>query len=594
MPATRPWAYRVENIPAGTTQETLLEHFAPEDRPHIHVRSLASSTSHYARGQSSTEETSKHGKLTATISFTKEGASEHGPKLRLSRSLIHRLTVDRNFYGFTPLNQPFKPDVDIIAVTGLAGHAYGSWATRDDYMWLRDDLPVDIESARILLYGYPSELLNSKMKRYVMDHATDFLQRLRAMRASNKATGRPIILIGHSLGCLVIKQALIDDAEMESKANRLPIACIVFLGAPHRGLDVKNLETLVYAKPPEDLVRELKPGSPTLRSLSDRFPRVINRVPIISCYEKLPTPTVQQDPDGSWTRTGPEAMMVSEDSARLYLPNEISISANSNHSDIAKINPGESGIYPIIGHYIRLALSPFHDQAALSDYQSSSHSQATRPNLPIFDSLTKEPKVQRRLPSDALSDYDKIDHFWQTEEAPPQPWLHSASGSSGRAKWSEGSPMSWIGASPVKEAKGSPMSWTASPLHAAAGIKISTSEEQRTPARNQTATIKRSRSKVGDSRSDSTALAATLAAVVGTDAVPYRCPVPACNDSQNFADLIDLEGHLAGHGTLEGVLLRCPIHGCYRHDHLYEPLGGRSRNFGLMAENVRNGHLEGK
>ncbi|KAL9069014.1 MAG: hypothetical protein Q9157_006304, partial [Trypethelium eluteriae] len=358
-PVVRPWAYRIENIPAGTTEVTLIEYFVPEDRPYIRVRSLVPSASH-RRGKGPTEEAWLHCKLTATISFIRENAFEHGPKLCSAPNSTHGLTVDRDFYGFTPLHQPPRPDVEIVAVTGLAGHAFGSWATKNDYVWLRDGLPSDIKDARILSYGYPSELVKCKMQRYVIDHATDFLQRLRAMRASNVATDRPVVLIGHSLGCLIIKQALIDDAEVEIQSNRLPVACIVFLGAPHRGLDVRNLETLVAAKPPEDLIRELKPGSPTLKALNARFHRVADRVPIIiSCYEKLPTPTVQQEPDGSWKRTGPEVMMVSEDSARLYLSNEISISASSNHSDIAKISPGEAGIYHPLVQNIRLALSSF-------------------------------------------------------------------------------------------------------------------------------------------------------------------------------------------------------------------------------------------
>ncbi|KAL9090725.1 MAG: hypothetical protein Q9165_005213 [Trypethelium subeluteriae] len=315
--------------------------------------------------------------LTATISFTREDASKQAPKLLLAQGFIPQLTIDQNFYGFTPLYEPSQPSVEIVAVTGLAGHAYGSWATKDDHAWLLDDLPYDIKDAWILLYGYPSELLKHKMKSHVMDHATEFLQRLRALRASNGAIDRPIVLIGHSLGCLIIKQAIIDDAEREDQSNRLPITCIVFLGAPHRGLDVRSLETLVAAKPPENLIRELKPGSPTLNSLNARFSRVANRVSIITCYEKLPTPTVQQEPNGSWKRSGPEVMMVSEDSALLYLPNEIRVSANSNHSDIAKIRPGETGIYHHLVHNIRLALSSVQDKALPSDYKVSSSSQGS-------------------------------------------------------------------------------------------------------------------------------------------------------------------------------------------------------------------------
>jgi hypothetical protein len=39
-------------------------------------------------------------------------------------------------------------------VTGLAGHAIGSWSLPDGRCWLRDWLPQDARTARILTYGY--------------------------------------------------------------------------------------------------------------------------------------------------------------------------------------------------------------------------------------------------------------------------------------------------------------------------------------------------------------------------------------------------------------------------------------------------------
>ena len=53
-------------------------------------------------------------------------------------------------------------DISIVAVTGLAGHAYGSWKVRNgNYMWLQDSLPDDLVklgSVRIMTYGYNTTL----------------------------------------------------------------------------------------------------------------------------------------------------------------------------------------------------------------------------------------------------------------------------------------------------------------------------------------------------------------------------------------------------------------------------------------------------
>ena len=52
--------------------------------------------------------------------------------------------------------------ISIVAITGLAGHAYGSWKVRNgNYMWLQHSLPDDLAklgSVRIMTYGYNTAL----------------------------------------------------------------------------------------------------------------------------------------------------------------------------------------------------------------------------------------------------------------------------------------------------------------------------------------------------------------------------------------------------------------------------------------------------
>jgi hypothetical protein len=42
----------------------------------------------------------------------------------------------------------------VIAVTGLEGHAFGSWRSPETHlMWLQDFLPKDVKNVRIMAYG---------------------------------------------------------------------------------------------------------------------------------------------------------------------------------------------------------------------------------------------------------------------------------------------------------------------------------------------------------------------------------------------------------------------------------------------------------
>jgi hypothetical protein len=75
----------------------------------------------------------------------------------------------------------------IVAVTGLAGHAFGSWKSiaQDHKMWLRDFLPVDLQDAnvRILTFGYNSGLKDSTSTASLRDFSRQLLDGVSSARA---------------------------------------------------------------------------------------------------------------------------------------------------------------------------------------------------------------------------------------------------------------------------------------------------------------------------------------------------------------------------------------------------------------------------
>ena len=71
----------------------------------------------------------------------------------------------------------------IVAVHGLSGHAIGSWkASNGHSMWLRDFLPVETRNARIMTYGYNTNLNEGDWKQTADSLATDFLEKLSVLR----------------------------------------------------------------------------------------------------------------------------------------------------------------------------------------------------------------------------------------------------------------------------------------------------------------------------------------------------------------------------------------------------------------------------
>jgi len=134
--------------------------------------------------------------------------------------------------------------VDILAVHGLnprskndTDHAWDTWrkpAGPQGRLWLRDDLPHFIPESRIFLYEYNSTAVYGKDRSTFIDKANELLEAIRIKRED--AENRPLVLLGHSLGGLLIKQALIN-AHNNPKYTHIKNATtgLAFFATPHRG-----------------------------------------------------------------------------------------------------------------------------------------------------------------------------------------------------------------------------------------------------------------------------------------------------------------------------------------------------------------------
>ena len=103
--------------------------------------------------------------FTALVQF-KSGLPEFLKRLKEDPLYTHQFRMadgdiifDQSFHGLTQLYNP-KVDpaeitADVVAITGLDGHAYGSWSGGDPKrMWLRDFLSEDLPKCRVMIYGY--------------------------------------------------------------------------------------------------------------------------------------------------------------------------------------------------------------------------------------------------------------------------------------------------------------------------------------------------------------------------------------------------------------------------------------------------------
>ncbi|CAD6579932.1 MAG: hypothetical protein ASARMPRED_009298 [Alectoria sarmentosa] len=351
------WTWRVEHIPKNTTPEQLKSFFIEDDQSRItDVKSLVP--------ESITPDIHYHGlenyELTATISFR----SLKGQKPRLIDKFDGIISVDANFYGFTPLSCPNRETpiaADIIAVTGLAGHAFGSWSHSRTKMWLRDYLPPKVTNVRVLTYGYPSHLQRSMSTSNLWDHSNNLKENLLAIRSAAQ---------------------VVVDANRAKFSLPLPVHSLIFLGAPHRGLETTALKALVEGTASANMIRDLEEGSNTLAMLDDDFKKYHQEssIHILSFYELYKTPTAHQSSDGSWKRDGVPKMMVTRDRAHLGYEDTI-LGVYANHSEIAKIDLSSNSQFLFIKQTIDQVLLKTSEQGVflgLSPFQSSEDAHSLR------------------------------------------------------------------------------------------------------------------------------------------------------------------------------------------------------------------------
>lgn len=256
---------------------------------------------------------------------------------------------DQSRWGlFILANQPSSHAhaIDIIALHGLNGDYQRTWTrtlpSGAKVNWLQDLLPTQIPHARILSYGYNSAVQFSQSAASISAFADSFLEELLTWRRSAVEETRPIIFICHSLGGIVVKEAL-NRAHECARFHKLrdAVTAIAFFGTPHRGADLARWGTMVARmlraaslglSTNVRVVSELQARSEVLRGISRRFVERGRELKILSFWE-----TEQL----AWVG----AKVVEEDSATLDWPNETAIPVEGDHRSICQFSSMEENRY---------------------------------------------------------------------------------------------------------------------------------------------------------------------------------------------------------------------------------------------------------
>lgn len=190
--------------------------------------------------------------------------------------------------------------VDIVVVHDLFGHRIANWFQRG-ICWPRDLLRDDIQNTRIITWGWTGPFGSTNA---FSDQAESLLSDLATIRTS---TSRPIVFIGHGLGGLVIKEALVTAAmsriwgSHHELGNVYPKTVgVIFLGTPHGNSGKQSLGEVIATvaqmsprQPSKELLRLFRESTELFENQRDTFALISRDIQVVCIRAKLSMPTGQ-------------------------------------------------------------------------------------------------------------------------------------------------------------------------------------------------------------------------------------------------------------------------------------------------------------
>ncbi|CEJ57503.1 hypothetical protein PMG11_06194 [Penicillium brasilianum] len=282
-------------------------------------------------------------------------------------------------YEFPFLQEVYTPreahKIDFVFVHGLNpsgrnDHPFRTWTHENGNFWPKDFLAQDIPYSRVFVYGYNSNITNPQTMSTasIKDHANTLLNLLDMERSPQFQSMPPkIIFIGHSLGGLVIKQALLNAKEDPKYGSiRTSTSGLVFFGTPHRGAKAVELGKIAArvarfvskGHASNDLLDCLEHNSLFTRQMSDRFRHQLEDYRVVSFIEGK---------EVFLGGAGPASishLVVDEESAVLGLSGlrETQLKLDADHSQMCKVST-RGPMYRLIKGNIKQLV----DQALLSE-----------------------------------------------------------------------------------------------------------------------------------------------------------------------------------------------------------------------------------
>ncbi|KAK3317310.1 Alpha/Beta hydrolase protein [Cercophora scortea] len=315
---------------------------------------------------------------------------------------------------------------NLVLVHGLNGDRIQTWThDRTGVCWPRDLLPAKLPLTRVLSFGFNADIYGNTSVEGIRGNARALLSRLIDERDDVDSYDRPIVFVAHSLGGLIVKQAL-RFAHNETTYQSLATSTrgLLFYGTPHAGSSTDRWLQLArsfaplhppkskshilspFHRLPSPLVQALESNSTDIADICEDFRHLARRYAIISFYETHAWP-------------GTRAPIVDRMSALMMLDHEDQVPLEAHHLDLCRFADARDEGFRMTCRRIEMAAKGFVDAAGPLEeggsaggniyYEVPSRSRAMSEERQGVRPITTDPRRLLMPPPPPQSQYAWVD-----------------------------------------------------------------------------------------------------------------------------------------------------------------------------------------
>jgi ankyrin repeat protein len=278
-------------------------------------------------------------------------------------------------------------------------------AQQEEVYWPADVAWRTIPNSRVLTYGYDTNIRHVLQgpigQNTVHDHAWDLLCCLQDLRNNQSEALRPVLFVAHSLGGIIVKEALRKSRRCASTKPHLhdifeATVGFLFFGTPHRGADPRNFfhhvltasaKLLGFRANPQ-IVKALMPDAEQLTELRDEFS--------ILCHERKWLVYSFQEEYGINELLGTK--VVDDRSSCLDDPTiETKRHISSNHMDMCRFSGLEDSEYSKVAGALKFILQRLENSTHTSHLRDENSLDCDPPQVSLGEEVSHGPFMNPQL-----------------------------------------------------------------------------------------------------------------------------------------------------------------------------------------------------